>query len=184
MGAATVTDIARQLDVSHQAVSKRAKQEQWAEPGTRRSDGNPLAGLLPVEVQDAKTPGEAVARSAEAAAQPQQVPSWNERMPIEASAAGLTAAVLRQRLMQELRLNERIPLPDGTVQILTASPAMVRALSESYKVFIQGAQLLSGEATDAVTVLSPEDRQARLMQVLASIANRKTAAIEAEATED
>ena len=66
MGASTVSDIARSLGVSHQAVSKRRRDEGWTEPPTPATPAPPAP---PREVMDAHTTGEVVAAAANVGAQ-------------------------------------------------------------------------------------------------------------------
>lgn len=153
-GAASVSDIARALNVSHQAVSKRRSSENWSEPAENSTppslnpldaSGTPIALNSPV-VEAVQAAGE-LARSS-------RTPSWSERAPTEASGAGLTAAMIRQRLIKELRQD-------------ILSPSNVRALSSAYKDFVSMAQLMTGEATERATVtLAPEDRAAKLRELL------------------
>lgn len=153
-GAATVSDIARALDVSHQAVSKRRAGEAWAEPSENTVppainplDATATPSVLSSSVREAIQAAGDIGRAS-------RVPTWNERAPIEASGAGLTAAVIRQRLNKELKEDKM-------------SPANVRALASAYKDFVSMAQLMAGEATERSTVtLAPEDRAARLRELL------------------
>lgn len=190
-GAATVTDIALQIGVTHQAVSKRARKEQWRAPGAI-VDRRPLDRLPPIPstVATAATPAAVVNAAAEAATETQGRRSladvdWSQQAAVEAAAAGLTAAALRQRLILELRDNRMQDPVTGEVRTRLADYRMIRSLGETYKVFIQAAQLLTGDATERVAPsLDPEDRRARLLTVLQSIATRRAEAIEATATDD
>lgn len=156
-GAHGVAEIARQLGVSHQAVSKRRTAEGWADPPQ----------VAPPTVNGAPAPV--------------QPPSWAERVPVEAAAAGITAAVLRQRLVMELNANPFVDPETGERIYRATNHLMVRALSDSYATFVKVAQLLSGEQTEQVgVVLNPEDRKLRLLEVLARVKER---AIETTSTE-
>jgi hypothetical protein len=163
MGASSISDIARALDVSHQAVSKRRKSEGWREPG----NGQP-AVPLPLSAV-ATGPVEQVV--ADQARTPAQQIEWAQRAPTEAAAAGLAGAVVRQRLMAEMRDPSRALNAQG-----------IRALAYAYDIFIGTAQLLTGGATEQIGVsLSPEDRNARIAFIFAQGRSR---AIEATAADD
>lgn len=85
---------------------------------------------------------------------------WANRRLEEADAAGVTAAVARQRIVKALDGNDE---------------KMVRASAIAYGILIDKAQLLSGDATARYENLTPEQIAARAIEVLDELGARRAA---------
>lgn len=190
-GAASVSDIARDLGVSHQAVSKRRNRERWHDPADgvdrRNDDERALDALMPARVapppqaptgpyserddipapDTPPTPPPPATGASGAPGDTTAIGTWVQRAATEATAAGLTAAAIRMRLLADIRDRNR-PLDAPTV----------RALSQAYGIFIDRAQLLAGDPTTILgaATLTAEDRQARVIAIVAEAARRREAA--------
>jgi hypothetical protein len=146
---ATQAELAASLGVSRQAVNARAAREAWRTPTER----------APVP-----TPNPVPGAPATVAA---QLDSWHDRAPGEAAAAGIGAAIVRRRILELVR----DPAPPEASRQRQAEAATIRALAEAYKAFIATAQMLAGEPETA-TILTPEERAARLRTLVHQIAER------------
>lgn len=87
------------------------------------------------------------------AARQRSLSKWAERRESEANAAGITAAIARQRLVQALQGGD---------------DKMTRASAVAYGILIDKAQLLAGGATERLEHTAPE-RSAEQEQELARV---------------
>lgn len=162
-GAATIVELARTLDVSHQAVSKARIEQGWAEP--LQAPEEPTRHLRAVPTSPADVQQQALA------AVPAPAEWDEERQGREAASAGLAAAVFRATLTRLIR-GDTLP-----------GPQMIRSLTYAYGEFINAAQLLSGANTETVGVtLDPGERTERTVALLATLRQRANA-IEARSEE-
>jgi hypothetical protein len=131
------------IGVSYEAVRLHAVREGWVRQG-----------------QDAQASLEQ-RRAQTANAVEQSRLKWANRRSDEADAAGVTASIARQKIVEALKLNDH---------------HMVRAAVGAYMVLVDRAQLLSGAATDRTEMRSLDavDAKAQLASVVQMALERET----------
>lgn len=132
---------AAMIGCSHEAVRARAEREGWAREGDAARTAEQRHAQTSAATERAKT-------------------KWAERRADEADAAGITAAVARQKIIESLQANDY---------------RMVRASVGAYMVLVDKAQLLSGEATARFE--TQHDVRHRATALLDELAARRVKAV-------